>query len=86
MITYCDERDKPAVFCFYIHPWEFIEMPSRLSYGEATVEPLPFIIQNCGPRALTELSNVIDAFKNKGAAFYSAAGLARQWRERVKKS
>jgi peptidoglycan/xylan/chitin deacetylase (PgdA/CDA1 family) len=86
MIAYCADRNLPAVFCFYIHPWEFIEMPSRLSYGEATVEPLQFIIKNCGPRALTELSKVIDAFKDKGAHFYSAAGLAHQWRESVKES
>jgi hypothetical protein len=29
---------------------------------------------------------VIDAFKDKGAHFYSAAGLAHQWRESVKDS
>ena len=84
MIAYYAENNLPAVFCFYIHPWEFIEMPSRLSYGEAVVEPLPFIIQNCGSRALAELSKVIDAFKDKNARFYSALEFAQQWKNRAK--
>ena len=79
MISFYSEKHCPAVFCLYIHPWEFIEMPSRLSYGEASVEPLPFIIQNCGPRALNELSKVIDAFREKNARFFSAEEFAKQW-------
>lgn len=82
MLNYYAERQLPAVFCFYIHPWEFVEMPSRFVYGEAIVEPLPFIVQNCGIRALKELSEMIDAFKERGARFYSARELALSWDDR----
>lgn len=79
MLAYYAGRQLPAVFCLYIHPWEFVEMPSRFVYGEAIIEPLPFVVQNCGTKALKELSEVIDAFRVRGARFYSAQELALSW-------
>ena len=79
MITYLSNRDLLKVFCFYLHPWEFIEVPRRLSYGEATIEPFPFITKNCGPKALKELSDLIDELLKIGGRFYTFKDFAEIW-------
>jgi len=80
MVTYISNRNLPQVFCFYFHPWEFIEMPSRLSYGEATIEPYPFITKNCGETALKELSILIDELLKVGGRFYTFKDFAANWK------
>lgn len=78
MIKYLAERNEPAVFCFYMHPWEFQEMPQGIiHYGEGAVLPDPFIVKNCGDVALKELDNLITMFKDRGAEFASTGRLAR---------
>ncbi len=67
MVEYLERRALPSVFCLYLHPWEFHEMPQGLiHYGEGAVLPDPFIIQNCGERAVRELSSLLDMFAGQG--------------------
>ncbi|MGD0114039.1 MAG: polysaccharide deacetylase family protein [Armatimonadota bacterium] len=73
-------RGLPAVLCFYLHPWEFVEMPSHpIHYGEGSVIPDPFIIAGCGDRALRELRSVIRGLQARGSEFSTAVELARAW-------
>lgn len=79
-VSYISQKGlTTCVLCFYFHPWEFVEMPSRIFFGEATVEPSPFITKNCGSVALNELSNLIDLLKGKEATFVSASELVGIW-------
>jgi len=81
-ISYTRARDVCPVLCFYFHPWEFVKMPTRFDFGEASVEPSSFIVRNTGPYALQELSRLIDFLQEIGAEFYTAAGLALYWRQK----
>ncbi len=67
------------VVCFYFHPWEFVEMPQRIHLGEVHVEPDYFLVQNCGPPALRELSLLIDVLKENGGNFKTARQIAYDW-------
>ena len=58
-IDYVRARGKRPVVCFYLHPWEFHPMPQgTLDFGESSVKPLPFIVKNCGPKAVKQLDRV----------------------------
>jgi peptidoglycan/xylan/chitin deacetylase (PgdA/CDA1 family) len=71
-------RGLSAVLCFYLHPWEFIEMPSGpIHFGEGSVTPDSFIVSGCGPRALSELRTLIRGLKARGGEFSTAGELAR---------
>jgi len=78
-IGYVAARDLPVVLCFYFHPWEFLPMPTRMHYGEGTVEPDYFLVENCGDYALQQFSALIDALKQRGASFSTAKDLAAAW-------
>lgn len=76
--TYCarHEVDRPFL-CFYLHPWEFHEMPQgEIHYGEGAVRPDPFIVKNCGEVAVRELDRLISALKDRGARFHQARQMA----------
>ena len=74
-IDFCDEKDVPRVLAFYIHPWEFWQMEKSYNFGEGTVIPEPFIIENCGDVALVELGKLIDGLTALGAKFTTAREL-----------
>ena len=77
MIGLYRQKQLPAVFCFYLHPWEFHEMPSGpIHFGEGAVLPDPFIIKNCGAVALQELDKLIVMLKQRGCVFAQARNLA----------
>jgi len=77
MLKLYQKKKLPAVICFYMHPWEFHEMPSGLiHYGEGAVLPDPFIIKNCGPVAVQELDKLIVMLKERGAVFAEATAMA----------
>ncbi len=80
MITFFSKRNLPKIFCFYLHPWEFVTMPNRISFGEAVIEPFPFIVENCGTKALEELSLLIDELLNMGGQFFTFRDFADIWR------
>ncbi len=80
MIGFFAERDLPAVFCFYMHPWEFHEMPQGIiTYGEGSVIPDPFIVKNCGEVALQELRKLIRMFKERNAEFLTVNEMAERY-------
>jgi len=65
------------VLCFYFHPWEFIELPMQFHYGEGTVIPDPFLLENCGPYAIEQFRAFLNALKSEyDAQFLTAQGLA----------
>lgn len=79
-IAFVRARRKRPVVCFYMHPWEFHPMPQgTLDFGESRVKPLPFIVKNCGPKALRELDLVCRMFKERGGRFVSAGELAAEY-------
>lgn len=79
-IAYVRYRHLPVVLCFYFHPWEFIKMPKKFSYGEGTVIPDRFLIKNCGKYALEQLEVVIDGLLERGTKFLTAKELAsKKW-------
>lgn len=74
------DRGLPAVLCFYMHPWEFVEMPRGLiHYGEGSVMPDEFISRNCGDVALAELEKLIKELRRIGSAFMTVRELAEAW-------
>jgi len=79
-IDYVRARGKRPVVCFYLHPWEFHPMPKgALDFGESSVKPLPFIVKNCGPKALKQLDLVCRMFKERGGRFLTARELAAEY-------
>jgi peptidoglycan-N-acetylglucosamine deacetylase len=73
MLKMYQSKNLPAVFCFYLHPWEFYKMPEGLiHFGEGAVQPDPFIIKNCGQYAVEQLDILIDSLKSIGAEFKRA--------------
>lgn len=80
-LTYVEARGHRPVLCFYLHPWEFHPMPQgMLNFGESSVKPLPFIVKNCGPKALAQLDRLCDLLKARGGRFVTAEQLAVEYR------
>jgi peptidoglycan/xylan/chitin deacetylase (PgdA/CDA1 family) len=80
MLGFYKEKNLPAVFCFYMHPWEFWEMPQGLvHFGEGSVLPDPFIVKNCGEVALKELDRMLSMLRDRGFEFSTAADLAKEF-------
>lgn len=76
-IEYVKERKERPVVCFYFHPWEFYEMPQgALDFGECSVKPLPFIVENCGDTALEQFDILCELLKVSGARFITAKNFA----------
>ena len=70
---YCDQREAPLFLCFYFHPWEFHEMPhGEIRYGEGSVRPDPFIVQNCGKYAAAQFDRLIAELKSRKYVFRQA--------------
>jgi peptidoglycan/xylan/chitin deacetylase (PgdA/CDA1 family) len=76
---YARDRGFPVVLCFYFHPWEFVEMPKSFHYGEGTVVPDPFLVENCGEYALEQLEALINALAERSTDFCMARALAADW-------
>ncbi len=65
------------VLCFYFHPWEFIELPMQFHYGEGTVVPDAFLLENCGPYAIEQFRAFLRSLKAEyHTQFLTAGGLA----------
>ena len=73
MLEMYRQKSIEPVLCFYLHPWEFYEMPQGLiHFGEGAVLPDPFIVKNCGKYALEQLDLLISQLKDRGAEFKCA--------------
>ena len=76
-LDYCRAREVRPFLCFYMHPWEFAEMPQGLIHsGEGAVLPDAFLVKNCGDYAAREFEKVLDALRELGAVFRCAAEIA----------
>ncbi len=72
-------RKRRPVLCFYLHPWEFYPMPQgTLDFGESRVKPLPFIVKNCGPKAVQQFDRLCGLLKARGARFVAAKQVAAE--------
>lgn len=78
-VLYVETRKLRPVLCFYFHPWEFCKMPDEVVYGNAKVRPTPFVIKNCGERALEQLNALIRGLKGRGARFAAAQDVAADY-------
>ena len=79
-IEYVAARGKRPVLCFYLHPWEFHPMPQgTLDFGESSVKPLPFIVKNCGPKAVKQLDRVCAMLKERCGRFVTSKDLSAEW-------
>jgi len=82
-IAYVQARQQRPVLCFYLHPWEFHPMPQgALDFGECSVKTLPFIVKNCGPKAVAQLDRVCTLLRERGGRFLTAQGLAAEHKAR----
>ena len=82
-ISFANSNGKRPVVCFYLHPWEFYPMPQgSITFGECSVKPLPFIVKNCGPKALKQFDNLCSMLKKRGARFITAKELAEEYNNR----
>ena len=79
-IDYVEARKTRPVLCFYLHPWEFYEMPTgALDYGESEVRPRSFITKNCGDAAVKELDKLLSLLAGLGGEFKTAGGLSDEY-------
>jgi len=73
--------ESRPVLCFYLHPWEFHEMPQgSIDFGECRVTPLPFIVKNCGQVAVDQFDLLCKMLLERGARFIPAGELAEEYK------
>ena len=73
--------ESRPVLCFYLHPWEFHEMPQgSIDFGECSVTPLPFIVKNCGQVAVNQFDRLCKMLLERGARFIPAGELAEEYK------
>ena len=79
-IDYVEARQIRPVLCFYLHPWEFYEMPTgMLDYGEAEVHPHDFITRNCGRKAVEQMDKLLALLTAAGGVFKTAGNLSDEY-------
>lgn len=79
-ISYVLSSGKRPLLCFYLHPWEFYPMPKgSIDFGECSVKPLPFIIKNCGPKALEQFDILCRMLLERGGRFVTALELTKEY-------
>jgi hypothetical protein len=79
-LQYIETKGEHPVLCFYLHPWEFHEMPQgAIDFGECSVTPQPFIVENCGTKAIEEFDKLCAILKSRGGRFRTAGDLANDY-------
>jgi peptidoglycan-N-acetylglucosamine deacetylase len=79
-VQYVRVRGKRPVLCFYLHPWEFHPMPQgAFNFGAGTVKVAPYIVKNCGPKALAQLDRLCVMLKQRGGRFVTARQVAEEY-------
>ena len=51
-----------------------------IDFGECSVTPLPFIVENCGKKALKEFDDLCHLLLEGGGRFLTAGNLARVYK------
>ncbi len=78
-IEYVQTRGKRPVLCFYFHPWEFHKMPQgSIEFGECSVKPQSFIVENCGPVAVKQLDQLCEMLIERGGRFITSKDMATE--------
>ena len=72
-------QGQPMLACLYLHPWEFVEMPSAIETGEARIEFRDYLWWNTGPVALNQLDRFIARMRAAGAQFHTLHQLYDVW-------
>lgn len=75
----------PMLACLYLHPWEFVEMPSSIETGEARIEFRDYLWKNTGPVALSQLDRFIGRMRAADAQFYTLRDFHDVWIRRHEK-
>lgn len=79
-ISFVSSHGQRPVLCFYLHPWEFYPMPKgAITFGECSVKPMPFIVKNCGPKALEQFDILCRLLKESNGRFITAKELAEEY-------
>jgi hypothetical protein len=73
----------PALACLYLHPWEFVEMPSVVETGEASIVLRDFLWKNAGQVALGELDALIRRLRQSDARFHTMRSFHAAWGNRL---
>jgi peptidoglycan/xylan/chitin deacetylase (PgdA/CDA1 family) len=60
MMPHAKNNLGQALLCLYLHPWEFVTMPTSIETTEATIHFKPFLHHNCGRFTLNALDEFID--------------------------
>jgi peptidoglycan/xylan/chitin deacetylase (PgdA/CDA1 family) len=77
------EQGNPALACFYLHPWEFVEMPQVIKTDECCrIEFHELIWRNTGDASVRGLDTLITGLRSAGARFHTVGDFARLWNER----
>jgi len=80
-IHFVHHHKSRPVLCFYLHPWEFYQMPQgSISFGECSVTPSPFIVENCGAVAVKQFDQLCKMLSDKGARFLTTKDLAEEFK------
>lgn len=75
-----DKLARPVV-CLYLHPWEFYPMPlGAIDYGECSVTPQSFIVDNCGPYAVKQLDALCGMIIEQGGRFITSKQLSEEYK------
>ena len=80
MAPYLRDRELPAFFCLYLHPWEFVPTPRELVFGEGRLEVASWLWENSGPPHLAALDTLLALLRRDGATFWTMRGFAEAWR------
>lgn len=73
------ERSRPAVFSFYLHPWEFVEIPKVLYLDEGEFRLKEALYKRTGKKALSELNKLVSLLKTEGATVTSMIDFRDMW-------
>ncbi|MBN1588582.1 MAG: polysaccharide deacetylase family protein [Pirellulales bacterium] len=76
------EQGNPALACFYLHPWEYIEMPRTITTDECRIEFHDLIWKNTGDASVRTLDTLITGLKAENARFHTVGNFAKLWNER----
>lgn len=59
IVNYQLEKFKMSALTFYLHPWEFYEMPKSIKYAEGTLYYDEFLYKNTGEAQVKEFDDFI---------------------------
>jgi len=80
------EQGNPALACFYLHPWEYVEMPRAITTDECRIAFRDLIWKNTGDASVRALNTLIAGLKAANARFHTIRDFADLWNEDLRGS